>query len=219
MMNAGSLVVAGTVTEQAFIASELAFVSSTTNTVSVSVDFASWIRKPDGTYLILGNPTKLATTQYLEAAYVAVQSVMPGGPFDPTSSVVSIVTSEMGASLASYSSSLSNAAMNNIFIGVPATLPVPKRCFGTQVLGQVNSPKCDPYVSTSYVPLGSWANSISTSFVTQPWLSTPGAVAAAPLTTNISVGTRMDQNAWGYTISTGYILGGTWIHLNEVPWN
>src|SRR5262249_51579329 len=55
MMNAAANVLPGTITEKAFLAGEVAFVTATTNNIVVSVDFASWVRTADNNPLILGN--------------------------------------------------------------------------------------------------------------------------------------------------------------------
>ena len=63
MMNAGPLVLNGTVPEKNFVAGELAFITATTNNVTVSVDFASWVvnavRKPHHPGERLGHSNEL----------------------------------------------------------------------------------------------------------------------------------------------------------------
>lgn len=75
MMNAAKLMANTNLPNMAaetYIGGELAFISATTNNVSVNVDFSSWYRDSTGTRLVLGNVSN--APQYLEGAYVAYKT-------------------------------------------------------------------------------------------------------------------------------------------------
>src|SRR5437868_13611509 len=56
------------------MAGELAFITSTTNNQSVSVDFSSWIKGPSGAPIILGNVQSSPLPNYAESVYIAVDN-------------------------------------------------------------------------------------------------------------------------------------------------
>jgi hypothetical protein len=74
MMGTGAKQQAGIITDKSFVAGELAFITATTNNVSVMVDFASWVLDAQSHGLVLGNVQASPVPTYAESVYYALDN-------------------------------------------------------------------------------------------------------------------------------------------------
>jgi uncharacterized protein YjbI with pentapeptide repeats len=144
MMDAAAKLRAGTITETADIAGELAFVSATTNNQSVLVDFASWVQDKNKNPLVLGNVTSTNPPTYAEALYIAL---------DNGDGTVSVILDDAASRTKVMPAGMTNSVvdLNVAYLGWQAGLgpkPVPRRCGGALYLNTwfgepVPAGKCD----------------------------------------------------------------------------
>lgn len=199
MMNAASYYAAGTLSDENLIAGMLSFISSTTNNVSVQVDFASYIQLKDGTYRVLGNPTVLSNTaQYPEGTFMTTLIDEGGGNY--TYRVLTYATKTNN-----YYTTLLNA-YDSAPLGAK---PEAKRCLGAKYLWQmrgvpVPGGKCDS--GTVFRDMGTSDQSL---FI--PWTSMVNAYNNT-LTSNLDV----PNAAWVDSIRRT-VIGGTHVFVNESP--
>lgn len=147
MMGAASKLLAGTISEKVFVAGLSAFISATTNNVSVSVDFASWVMTTAGTPLILGNVSGAPTG--VESSFAAVEDPING-------QILLAMTPEVKGTtaLSDYASDL-KVQYTAWKGGTRAQKPVPVRCSDFRYLnsdfGEPIPPgKCDRYVALNF---------------------------------------------------------------------
>ncbi len=144
MMDAASRWRSGAITEKAFIAGEMAFVSATTNNTSVMVDFASWVQDKNKNPLILGNVTDTNKPTYAEALYIAL---------DNGDGTVQILLDDAASRAKVIPAGMVNsvADLNAAYLGYQQGLgpkPKPRRCGGALYLKTwfnepVEAGKCD----------------------------------------------------------------------------
>lgn len=199
MMNASSYFAAGTLSDANLIAGMLSFITSTTNNISVQVDFASYIQLNDGTYRVLGNPTVLSgTTQYPEGAFMTVLIDEGGGNYSYRILTYATKTNSYYTTLLS--------AYDRAPVGAK---PAAKRCLGAKYLQEMRSVavpggKCDNGT-------GFRDATISDPSIFFSWTSMANAYNNA-LTSDLDV----PKAAWVDNIKRT-VIGGTHVFLNETP--
>jgi hypothetical protein len=145
MMNAAAKWRGGTITDQAFLAGELAFATATTNNQSVMVDFSSWVQDKNKNALVLGNVQSTNPPTYAEALYIALDNG------DGTVQV--IIDDAASRATPGMPSGMTNSVLDLdiAYLGWQAGLgpkPVPRRCGGALFLNAwfgeaVPAGKCD----------------------------------------------------------------------------
>jgi hypothetical protein len=148
MMNAGAARLAGTVADKAYLAGELGFITATTNNQTVNVDFASWMRKTDGTSLVLGNVA--GAPPWSEGSIMALEK--PDGSVSvyfrrPPRSYPQDGIAKLATAYAAWKG------------GTRTTKPVPPRCAGYLYLylvykEPIPAGKCDPYLAPGFDTAG-----------------------------------------------------------------
>ncbi len=223
MMNAGALFLNGTISEKAYLGGEVGLVFSTTNTQSVSVDFATWVRGINGNPVFLANVA--GSPQWTEGVYVTLEH--PDGTvevyFDdmywrrPISTFGSVKTlQELHIAYADY------------LEGRRSTKPIPKRCGGWMSLwfafGNIDIPdgKCDGMIENGYwysfYHMYSNGQLKWTSMLSSPvlpyneWMDAEPKEAGTVVITDVIM--KMND-ATGSLIDTYPIIAETYIHLNE----
>ena len=145
MMNAAAQFRAGKITEQVFVAGELAFISATTNNQSVLVDFSSWVLdKAAKNPLVLGNVQNVNPPTHAEAMYIAL---------DMGNGNVSIVLDDSASRTRNLPAGMTNSVIElnaayKAYQAGAAPKPIPRRCGGALFLKTwYNEPvpggKCD----------------------------------------------------------------------------
>jgi hypothetical protein len=145
MMDAGAKFRAGTLTEKAFMAGELAFATATTNNQSVMVDFSTWVQDKNKNALVLGNVTSGAgAPTYAEALYIALEN---------TDGTVTIMLDDAASRAKVMPTGMTNSVvdLNDAYKAWQNGLgpkPVPRRCGGALYLNTwfgepVPAGKCD----------------------------------------------------------------------------
>jgi hypothetical protein len=144
MMNAGAQWRAGTLSETAFVAGELAFAAATTNNQSVLVDFSAWVQKKDKNPLVLGNVQSSSKPSYAEALYIAL---------DNGDGTVSVILDDAAAKAATMPTGMIDSVvdLNAAYLAYKdgiGSKPIPRRCGGALFLntwfGEPVPPgKCD----------------------------------------------------------------------------
>jgi hypothetical protein len=148
MMNAGARWRAGTITDFAFMAGELAFANATTNNQSVLVDFSSWVQDKNKNALVLGNVESAAPPSYAEALYIA---------FDNGDGTVTVVLDDAASRAKAMPIGMTNSVtdLNIAYLAFQSGVgpkPVPRRCGGALFLNAwygeaVPAGKCDDGLS------------------------------------------------------------------------
>jgi hypothetical protein len=224
MMDTGTHVLAGTISEKAYVGGQLAFIAATTNTVSVDVDFAAWVRKNDKNPLILANVA--GAPGWNEGSFIAIEYAdgSVGVTFEalydrfPASTFGSVKTLlEL------------EDAYDDYLDGRRATAPVPKRCAGYLILWAyhgvpVPAGRCDGPVVSNYakVMASSSSTNLWSQLLTSPVMPYNSWMEAERRET---FGPQVDWVMREYadqaqTIVRGSypILSETYIHLNEASY-
>jgi hypothetical protein len=210
MMNAAATLRAGTITEQAYMAGELAFSTATTNNQSVLVDFSSWVQDKNKNPLVLGNVQATNPPTYAEALYIAL---------DNGDGTVQVIIDDAASRTPTMPSGMINSVvdLDIAYLGWQAGLgpkPVPRRCGGALFLNTwfgepVPSGKCDAGLSWSpgFCSVGS-----------NPWSVVSGTTA--PVNSYM----QLTQNGGAYKralVSAGNcgtmkpVLSETYVHMWE----
>jgi uncharacterized protein YjbI with pentapeptide repeats len=144
MMDAAARFRAGSITDTALVAGELAFASATTNNQSVLVDFSAWVQDKNKNPLVLGNVTSTSPPTYAEALYIAL---------DNGDGTVRIILDDAASRTKIMPAGMTNSVvdLNAAYLGWQAGLgpkPVPRRCGGALYLNTwfgepVPAGKCD----------------------------------------------------------------------------
>jgi uncharacterized protein YjbI with pentapeptide repeats len=169
MMDAAARFRAGTVTESAFMAGELAFATATTNNQSVLVDFSAWVQDKNKNPLVLGNVTSSSPPTYAEALYVAL---------DNGDGTISVIIDDAASRVSSMPAGMTNSVVDLDIAYLAyqsgiAPKPVPRRCGGALFLNAwfgepVPAGKCDSGLA--------WSSSFC-STGTAPWSTLSGTTA------------------------------------------
>ena len=220
MMNVGAKVLAGTVSDKAFLAGELAFVSATTNNQTVNVDFASWVDDVNNAGLLLGDVD--GTPQFYEGAYLAYEApdgihvgvwkpLFGGGGFNEHSALTLL-----NAQYTGYTNGIGNR-------------PVPKRCAGAMSLNDstLMAAKCDSALTLEGIGgTGSLGGVDGGAVWASPsgftWLKIERGDDAGALSMRFCTqgGYGCDGTFSCDTTQPFYpILSMTYIHLNESAWS
>jgi hypothetical protein len=211
MMNAAARFRAGTITEKAFIAGELAFVSATTNNQSVLVDFSTWVQDKDKNALVLGQVTSVNPPTYAEALYIALEN--PDG-------TVTIMLDDAASRAKVMPTGMTNSVvdLNTAYLAWQAGLgpkPVPRRCGGALYLktwfGEPVPPgKCDDGLA--------WAPGFCVKHA-DPWSRIAGTTA--PMNSYMTV-TKGGANSYQRGLIAGEscgpmrnVLSETYVHMWE----
>jgi hypothetical protein len=169
MMNAGARFRAGTITDRALVAGELAFASATTNNQSVQVDFASWVQDSNKNALVLGDVTSSSPPTYAEALYIAL---------DNGDGTVQVIIDDAASRTTSMPAGMTNSVvdLDIAYLAWQEGLgpkPVPRRCGGALFLNTVfgepvPAGKCDSGLkwATGFCSVGS-----------NPWSTVSGTTA------------------------------------------
>ena len=169
MMNAAAKWRAGSLTDTAFVAGELAFISATTNNQSVLVDFSSWVADKNKNALVLGNVSDVNPPTYAEALYIAL---------DNGDGTVSVILDDAASRAKVMPAGMTNSVveLNAAYLAWQAGLgpkPVPRRCGGALYLNTwygepVPAGKCDAGLT--------WAPGFCVKYA-EPWSTVAGTVA------------------------------------------
>ena len=144
MMNAGSQQRLGNVTSTNYLAGELAFITATTNNISVHVDFSSWVQDKNKNALVLGNVEAGTPPTYAEALYITL---------DNGDGTYSVILDDAASRSKFMPTGMTNSVvdLNAAYLAWQAGLgpkPVPRRCGGALYLNTwfgepVPAGKCD----------------------------------------------------------------------------
>jgi uncharacterized protein YjbI with pentapeptide repeats len=144
MMDARAKFSAGRITDRAFVAGELAFVTATTNNEAVMVDFSAWVVDSGNNPLVLGNVQPAPPPTHAEALYVAL---------DNGDGTVSVILDDAASRTRNMPLGMTNSVVGlfNAYRAWQDGLgpkPVPRRCGGalflnTQFGEPVPTGKCD----------------------------------------------------------------------------
>jgi hypothetical protein len=233
MMGAGAVRLANTISEKAYLAGELAFITATTNNQSVNVDFASWVRKTDGRSQVLGNVA--GSPPWAEGSIMALE--MPDGSVSVYFRQPSPEGICSGNRCRASAISALDAAYRDWRKGVRATKPVPLRCAGGLFLNLLYSEaipagKCDPYLSPGFGG-GAIVTTVGSSFgVFGAATWTAAGAANAPHTDFMVLDSPTDTTNPVMTSCTGPltqtgcavgfgpypVISETYIHLWDAPY-
>ena len=225
MMNAGAARLAGTIGEKAYLGGALAFITATTNNQSVNVDFASWVRRSDGTSLVLGSVAGAPT--WAEGSIMAVEK--------PDGSVGVIFRRATGATTPKPALTILETAYRQWKAGARSTKPVPLRCAGHLMLyvlyrEPIPAGKCDPYLA----PSSDLFTDGGTSYVAGAATWASAGAPAAPYSAYMLLDSPTDATTPVMTVCTrntvvgiggcdaGFgpfpVLSETYIHLWDAPY-